>query len=45
MHPHLLFGNDSYVASVYLGANIFVVDLFICDRAIELVKKYYNGPC
>jgi hypothetical protein len=39
MHPHLLFANDLYEASVYLDANIFIVDSFICDRAIELVKN------
>ena len=39
MHPHLLFASDSYKASVYLDANIFIVDSFICDRAIELVKN------
>ena len=39
MHPHLLFLNDSYAASVYLDANIFIVDSFICERAIELINK------
>ena len=45
MHPHLLFANDLYEAGVYLDANIFIVDSFICDRVIELIKKHYNRPC
>ena len=39
MHPHALFKNDNYEASIYLDANILVVDSWFYNRAFNLLKE------